>query len=152
VLLVASIHRVALVDDLGEHGLAVRGDADHLAAPARAVEPQLLGGQRDHKLAVRVVVVVVERRATAVSALGEAVQRQGRRRLGGHRRRAPELRVLVARDAAVGEVHRVALAGLALEEAPDAAGDALWLRIVLAGCGYGGDVERQDLHEGEHHQ
>lgn len=170
VLGVAAVHRVALVDDPGQRGPAVAGgDADHAVAPAGAVEPEPAAGERHHHGGVRVEPAVAGRPPAAVAAAGEAVQRQRRRRWPGrgHRRRAPELRVPAAGDAAVGAVRPVALAGLPVQEAADvaaavaAAAALLRLRLVLAG-GHGGDaaivaamddgVKGHQLQESEHDQ
>ena len=64
----------ALVDDLGQHGTPVPVDADHLVAPALAVQAQPPRGQRHHQLGVLVEAVVAERFAAAVSTSCEAVQ------------------------------------------------------------------------------
>jgi len=153
VLVIASVHRVALVDDLGHHGAPVAGgDTDLLATPFRAVEPQPPGGQRDHLLAVVVVAVVALGRAAAVLALLEAVHRQDRRRLGGHGGRAPELRVAFARAAAVGAVKLLAVSGLAVEDAAGFAGarGGCPRLVMLFGFGDVG-VEEQDLQESKQH-
>ena len=119
VLVVAAVHRVALVHHLGVHGVAIRRDLDAVAAARHVAEPPC--GERHHLLLVAVVGVVALRRAAAVLALLEAVERQHALGARGHRRRAPVLRVLLAVLAAVRVVALLAVAGPAREVAAGAA-------------------------------
>jgi hypothetical protein len=117
VLAVASVKRVALVHDLGQHGPAVGADPYVLvAAPALVVPPR---GQRHDALRVPVELAVALRR---VAAVVEVVERHDRLRVRRGRRRARVRRVglpasqqsshvwlLLARLAAVGKLSSVAV-------------------------------------------
>lgn len=110
-LVITSIHRVALVHHLGKNRPPISVDPNHLmAATSTGVPP---GGQRDHHLLVTVVTVVALRRATSVAVLLEAVDGQLRMGVSGDGWRTAVLRVRLARLAAVRAVARVAVAGLA---------------------------------------
>ena len=113
VLVVAAVHGVALVHHLGVHRVAIRRDLDAVAAARHVAEPPC--GERHHLLLVAVVGVVALRRAAAVLALLEAVERQHGLGARGHRRRAPVLRVHLAVLAAVRVVALLAVAGPAGE-------------------------------------
>ncbi|XP_074573394.1 uncharacterized protein LOC141829782 [Curcuma longa] len=120
VIVVAPIHRVALVHHLRHHAPPVPVDPDHLvAAPAAVVPPRR---QRHHHVLVAVVLAVALRRGAAIAVLLEAVDGQLSAGIAGDGRRAAILRVGFARLAAVGVVAWVAVAGLSWEVAAGVAG------------------------------
>lgn len=120
-LIVAPVHRVALVHHLRLHRPPVGPHHDLIPAAAPAGVPP--SGESHHLLVVGVELAVAFRRAAAVAALGEAVHGQvSTRAAGDDRRRALEPRVALAGGAAVGFVLPVALASLAAQVAAGEAG------------------------------
>lgn len=116
---VASADGVTLIHDFGQHGISVSVDLDVLQASASTTVPFSRHG--DNHLAITVVVVVALRRASVVSALGEAIDGHVRTRVSSHGMRAMVLGVHVAGLAVVGVILSVAVARLAKQVAARAA-------------------------------